>query len=68
MFGAHLQAAVLAALTGYLLDVRSVRREIDRRETEGQFVVGRGAEGHSIFAVRSEDERAAHAAAQSDEV
>jgi hypothetical protein len=60
--GICLQASILSTLTGYLLDVRSVRQEIDRREMCGQFVAGRKGEG-GAFAMRSLEERAKRAAA-----
>ncbi len=61
-----LQAQILSVLTGYLLDVRSVRHEIDRRETCGYWVAGAQGEG-GAFAMRSAEERAQRAAAASDD-
>ena len=34
------QARILAALANHLLDVRSIRREVDRREACGQWIAG----------------------------
>ena len=53
------------AMAGYLLDVRSVRREIDRREACGQWVSGSSGEG-GAFAMRTPEEKARRAAAGSD--
>ena len=61
-----LQAQILSVLTGYLLDVRSVRLEIDRREMCGQWVAGALGEG-GAFAMRTAEERAERAAAASDD-
>lgn len=61
-----LQAQILSVLTGYLLDVRSVRQEIDRREMCGYWVSGAQGEG-GAFAMRSAEERAQRAAAASDD-
>ena len=54
------------AMAGYLLDVRSVRREIDRREACGQWVAGSSGEG-GAFAMRTPEEKAHRAAAGSDD-
>jgi hypothetical protein len=59
------QAAVVASMAGYLLDVRSVRREIDRREACGQWVAGKLGEG-GAFAMRTPEEKARIAAAGSN--
>lgn len=61
-----IQAQILSVLTGYLLDVRSVRGEIDRREMCGQWVAGALGEG-GAFAMRTAEERAERAAATSDD-
>ena len=53
------------AMAGYLLDVRSVRREVDRREACGQWVSGSSGEG-GAFAMRTPEEKARRAAAGSD--
>ena len=54
------------AMAGYLLDVRSVRREVDRREACGQWVAGSSGEG-GAFAMRTPEEKARRAAAGSDD-
>ena len=51
-----MQAEILAALCNYLLDTHPIRREIDRREGEGQWVAGKGGEG-GAFAMRTDEER-----------
>jgi len=56
----------MASMAGYLLDVRSVRREIDRREACGQWVSGKMGEG-GAFAMRTPEEKARRAAAGSDD-
>ena len=61
-----MQAAIIAAMAGYLLDVRSVRREVDRREACGQWVAGSRGEG-GAFAMRSPEEAARRADAGSDD-
>ena len=48
-----------------LLDISSVRHEIDKREAAGQWVAGKGGVGGS-FPMRSADERARRADADSD--
>ena len=48
-----------------LLDISSVRHEIDKREAAGQWVAGRGGAGGS-FPMRSEEERVRRANADSD--
>ena len=48
-----------------LLDISSVRHEIDKREAAGQWVAGKGGAGGS-FPMRSEEERAKRAEASSD--
>lgn len=53
------------AMAGYLLDVRSVRREVDRREACGQWVAGSSGEG-GAFAMRTPEEKARRVAAGSD--
>lgn len=63
---AFVQAAIMASMAGYLLDVRSVRREIDRREACGQWVAGKMGEG-GAFAMRTPEEKARIAAAGSDD-
>ncbi|BDA48817.1 probable pH-interacting protein at C-terminar half [Coccomyxa sp. Obi] len=63
---ATIKAQILSVLTGYLLDVRSVRGEIDRREMCGQWVAGALGEG-GAFAMRTAEERAERAAAASDD-
>ncbi len=62
----RLQGAIMDAMAGYLLDVRSVRREIDRREACGQWVSGSSGEG-GAFAMRTPEETARRAAAGSDD-
>ncbi len=52
-----MQAAILAQLCDNLLDLRTIRNEIDRREAEGHWVAGYGGEG-GIFPMRSPEERA----------
>ena len=52
-----MQAAILAQLCDNLLDLRTIRNEIERRETEGHWVAGYGGEG-GIFPMRSPEERA----------
>lgn len=52
-----LQAAILVSLVNDLLDISSVRHEIDKREAAGQWVAGKGGAGGS-FPMRSEEERA----------
>ena len=54
------------AMAEYLLDVRSVRREVDRREACGQWVSGSSGEG-GAFAMRTPEEKARRAAAGSDD-
>ena len=54
------------AMPGYLLEVRSVRREVDRREACGQWVSGSSGEG-GAFAMRTPEEKARRAAAGSDD-
>ena len=61
-----MEAAIIAAMAGYLLDVRSVRREVDRREACGQWVAGNRGEG-GAFAMRSAEEAARRADAGSDD-
>ena len=61
----HVQAAILLSLVNDLLDISSVRHEIDKREAAGQWVAGRGGAGGS-FPMRSEEERARRAGADSD--
>ena len=61
-----LQGAIMDAMAGYLLDVRSVRREVDRREACGQWVAGSSGEG-GAFAMRTPEEKARRAAAGSDD-
>lgn len=56
----------MAALAGYLLDVRSIRREIDRREACRQWVAGSRGEG-GAFAMRTPEETARRADAGSDD-
>ena len=51
------QAAILAQLCDNILDLRTIRNEIDRREAEGHWVAGHGGEG-GIFPMRSPEERA----------
>lgn len=60
-----LQAAILVSLVNDLLDISSVRHEIDKREAAGQWVAGKGGAGGS-FPMRSEEERAKRAEAGSD--
>ena len=60
-----LQAAILLSLVNDLLDISSVRHEIDTREAAGQWVAGKGGVGGS-FPMRSEEERARRANADSD--
>ena len=60
-----LQAAILVSLVNDLLDISSVRHEIDKREAAGQWVAGKGGAGGS-FPMRSEEERARRADADSD--
>jgi hypothetical protein len=62
---AILQAAILVSLVNDLLDISSVRHEIDKREAAGQWVAGKGGAGGS-FPMRSEEERARRADADSD--
>jgi len=59
-----LQAAILVSLVNDLLDISSVRHEIDKREAAGQWVAGKGGAGGS-FPMRSEEERARRADADS---
>ncbi|KAK9815815.1 hypothetical protein WJX72_010117 [[Myrmecia] bisecta] len=63
---AETKAAILVRLTGDLLEVRTIRAEIDRRETSGQWVGGRGGQG-GAWAMRSLEERARRAEAGSDQ-
>lgn len=60
-----MQAAILLSLVNDLLDISSVRHEIDKREAAGQWVAGRGGAGGS-FPMRTEEERARRANADSD--
>lgn len=60
-----MQAAILLSLVNDLLDISSVRHEIDKREAAGQWVAGRGGAGGS-FPMRSEEERVRRANADSD--
>ena len=60
-----MQAAILLSLVNDLLDISSVRHEIDKREAAGQWVAGRGGAGGS-FPMRSEEERVRRATADSD--
>ena len=53
------------SLVNDLLDISSVRHEIDKREGAGQWVAGKGGAGGS-FPMRSEEERAKRAEAGSD--
>ena len=53
------------SLVNDLLDISSVRHEIDKREAAGQWVAGKGGAGGS-FPMRSEEERARRADAVSD--
>lgn len=53
------------SLVNDLLDISSVRHEIDKREQAGQWVAGKGGAGGS-FPMRSEEERARRADAGSD--
>ena len=59
------QAAILVSLVNDLLDISSVRHEIDKREAAGQWVAGKGGAGGS-FPMRSDEERALRAEAGSD--
>ncbi|KAL3131285.1 hypothetical protein ABBQ38_000578 [Trebouxia sp. C0009 RCD-2024] len=59
------KAAILLSLVNDLLDISSVRHEVDKREAAGQWVAGRGGAGGS-FPMRSEEERARRAGADSD--
>lgn len=59
------QAAILLSLVNDLLDISSVRHEIDKREAAGQWVAGRGGAGGS-FSMRSEEELARRAGVDSD--
>ena len=61
---AMMQAAILVSLVNDLLDISSVRHEIDKREAAGQWVAGKGGAGGS-FPMRSEEERARRADADS---
>ena len=61
----YVQAAILLSLVNDLLDISSVRHEIDKREAAGQWVAGRGGAGGS-FPMRSEEERVRRANADSD--
>ena len=60
-----MQAAILVSLVNDLLDISSVRHEIDKREAAGQWVAGKGGAGGS-FPMRSDEERAMRAEAGSD--
>ncbi|KAA6424010.1 MAG: enhancer of isoform C [Trebouxia sp. A1-2] len=62
---AGVKAAILVSLVNDLLDISSVRHEIDKREAAGQWVAGKGGAGGS-FPMRSEEERARRADADSD--
>lgn len=53
------------SLLNDLLDISSVRHEIDKRESAGQWVAGKGGAGGS-FPMRSEEERARRTDADSD--
>jgi hypothetical protein len=55
------QAQVLLSLANSMLEVKKVRKEIDRREMHGQFVAGYRGEG-GAYAMRTEEERARRAA------
>ncbi|KAL0019631.1 hypothetical protein WJX77_005620 [Trebouxia sp. C0004] len=57
---AGIKAAILVSLVNDLLDISSVRHEIDKREAAGQWVAGKGGAGGS-FPMRSEEERARRA-------
>ena len=61
---AMMQAAILVSLVNDLLDISSMRHEIDKREAAGQWVAGKGGAGGS-FPMRSEEERARRADADS---
>jgi hypothetical protein len=61
------QVRVLATLTNDMLEVKKVRKEIDRRELHGQFVAGYRGEG-GAFPMRTDEERARRAAASLQEV
>ena len=55
----------MVSLANDLLDIYSVRDEIQKREAAGQWVAGKGGAGGS-FPMRSEEERARRANAGSD--
>lgn len=61
-----MQAAILAQLCDNLLDLRTIRNEIERRETEGHWVAGHGGEG-GICPMRSLEERARRNNPETDE-
>lgn len=58
---------VLATLTNDMLEVKKIRKEIERREAHGQFVAGYRGEG-GAYPMRTEEERARRAAASLQEV
>lgn len=51
-----LKAGILARLCDHLLDCITIRAEIDRRETAGQLVAGKGGVG-GAFPIMTEEER-----------
>lgn len=53
-----LKASILAKLCDHLLDCRTIRAEVDRREASGQLVAGRGGAG-GAFPIMTEEERKA---------
>lgn len=61
-----MQAAILAQLCDNLLDLRTIRNEIERRETEGHWVAGRSGEG-GICPMRTPEERARRNNPETDE-
>ncbi|KAK9838020.1 hypothetical protein WJX74_009849 [Apatococcus lobatus] len=60
------KAAILAQLCDNLLDLRTIRNEIERRETEGHWVAGHGGEG-GICPMRTLEERARRNNPETDE-
>lgn len=61
-----MQAAILAQLCDNLLDLRTIRNEIERRETEGHWVAGHSGEG-GICPMRTPEERARRNNPETDE-
>ncbi|KAK9868990.1 hypothetical protein WJX84_004562 [Apatococcus fuscideae] len=60
------KAIILAQLCDNLVDLRTIRNEIERREAEGQWVAGFRGEG-GIFPMRSLEERARRNNPETDE-